>query len=232
MTTDSHEPLQQHPAAAYYAAPGQAPPGPAKDLTALGVLAFTTAAAATLCTCVAAVVLGRAARFRARDGLDAVDWSLAVYYVATGLAMIAVLAGFVTGSLWLHRARTNADALEPRGPHARRAGWAWGGWVTPVVALWFPFQVVRDVRRATAPLQSVALIGFWWSLFLATEIGLWYSINLQGDALARFETADLARDLSVMTAAVMVAALAGWGQVLWVITAEQHARMYGDRAPA
>jgi hypothetical protein len=32
--------------------------------------------------------------------------------------------------------------------------------------------------------------------------------------------------MSVVTAAVMVAALAGWGQVLRVITLEQHARMY------
>jgi hypothetical protein len=228
MTTDSQHPSQQptHPAAAYYDAPGQVPSAQAKDLTALGVLAFVSAAVTTVCTCVAAVVIGRAARLRARDGLDAFDWSLAVYYVATGLALLALVAGFVTGSLWLHRARRNAEALEPDGRHARSAGWAWGGWVTPVVALWFPFQVVRDVRRALSPLQSAALIGFWWTLFLASEVGLRTSINLQGDALARFDNADLARQMSVVTAAVMVAALAGWGQVLRVITLEQHARMY------
>jgi hypothetical protein len=230
MTTDSQQPLEQHPAAAYYAPPGQAPPGQAKDLTALGVLAFTSAAAATLCTCVAAVVLGRAARLRARDGLDAVDWSLAVYYVATGLALLGLVAGFVTGSLWLHRARRNVEALEPGGHHTRRAGWAWGGWVTPVVAPWFPFQVVRDVRRALSPLQGAALVGFWWTLFLASEVGLRASLDLQGDALARFDHADVARQMSVITAAVMVAALAGWGQVLRVITLEQHARMYGRAA--
>ena len=39
--------------------------------------------------------------------------------------------------------------------HARRSGWAWGGWVTPVVALWFPFQVVRDVRQAVSPHSTV-----------------------------------------------------------------------------
>ena len=226
MTTESHQPLQQHPAAAYYAAPGQAPHAQPRDLAALGVLAFTSAAVATACTCVAAVVLGRAARLRARDGLDAFDWSLAVYYVATGLALAALLAGFVTGSLWLHRARKNAEALEPQRRHARSAGWAWGGWVTPVVALWFPFQVVRDVRRALSPRESAALIGFWWTLFLASEVGVRTSLNLQGDALARFGNAVVAQQMSVITAAVMLAALAGWGQVLRVVTLEQHARMY------
>ena len=45
-------------------------PAPAitKDLTALGVLAFVTAAIATVCTCVVALVLPRAARIRAGGG--------------------------------------------------------------------------------------------------------------------------------------------------------------------
>jgi hypothetical protein len=227
MTTDSQPP---HPAAAYYAAPGQVPPGQAKDLTALGVLAFVSAATTTLCTCLAALVLGRAARLRAQDGLDTVDWSLAVYYAGTALALLGMAAGFVTGAMWLHRARKNAEVLVPDGRYVRRAGWAWGGWVTPVAALWFPFQVVRDVRRALAPEATSALIGCWWALFLATEIGVRASLNLQGDALVHFENAASARQLSVITAAVMVAALAGWGQVLRVVTVEQHTRMYADRS--
>jgi hypothetical protein len=190
-------------------------------------LAFATAAAATLGTCVAAAVLDRAARVRAEDGIEAVDWSLAVYYVGTGLALVGLVAGWVTGSLWLHRARRNAEVLDPDRPHVRRAGWAWGGWVTPVVALWFPFQVVRDVRRALSPAQSTALLGCWWTLFLATEIGWRTSLNLQGDALVSFENAASARQMSVLTAAVMVAALAAWAEVLRVITLEQHERMYG-----
>ena len=214
-----------HPAAAYYASANTAPAS-TKDLTALGVLAFVTAAIATVCTCVVALVLPRAARIRAGQGADAVDWSLGVYYAASGLALVGLVSGFVTGSMWLHRARRNAEVLVPDGQHARRAGWAWGGWVTPLVALWFPFQVVRDVRRALSPMETSALIGFWWALFLASEIGVRTSLNLQGDALVRLENAASARQWSVITAAVMLAALAGWGQVLRAITLEQHERMY------
>ncbi len=225
MSHDAHD----HPAAAYYA-PATGAPAVTKDLTALGVLAFVTAAIATFCICVVALVLPRAARIRAGGGPDAVDWSLGVYYAATALALIGLLAGFVTGSMWLHRARKNAEVLAPAGRHTRRAGWAWGGWVTPLVALWFPFQVVRDVRRALAPMETSALIGFWWALFLASEIGVRTSLNLQGDALVRLENAADARQWSVITAAVMIAALAGWGQVLRAITLEQHERMYGGAA--
>ena len=171
-----------------------------------------TAAIATVCTCVVALVLPRAARIRAGRGMDAVDWSLGVYYAATALALLGLVAGFVTGSMWLDRARKNAEVLAPDGRHTRRAGWAWGGWVTPFVALWFPFQVVRDVRRALSPMETSALIGFWWALFLASEIGVRTSLNLQGDALVRLENAADARQWSIITAAVMIAALAGGGR--------------------
>ena len=63
MSQDEHD----HPAAAYYASATGAP-GIAKDLTALGVMAFVTAAIATVCTCVVALVLPRAARIRAGGG--------------------------------------------------------------------------------------------------------------------------------------------------------------------
>jgi TRAP-type C4-dicarboxylate transport system permease small subunit len=224
------QPQEHHPAAAYYA-PESVAPTTAKDLSALGVLAFVTAAIATFATSVVALVLPRATRIRAGRGADAVDWSLGVYYAATALALGGMVAGFVSGSLWLHRARRNAEALVPDGRHTRRAGWAWGGWVTPFVALWFPFQVVRDVRRALSPMETSALIGFWWALFLATEIGIRSSLNLQGDALVRLENAATARQWSVITAAVMIAALAGWGQVLRAITLEQHERMYPRTNP-
>lgn len=221
---------QEHPrpdaAAAYYS---DRPVAAARDLTALGVLAFAAAAVATVSTCAAALVLGRASRLRAEQGLEAVDWSLAVYYAATVLGFVALALGWVTASLWLHRARRNAEALDPSAPHALAAGWAWGGWVTPVVALWFPFLLVRDVRRATTPRAPSALLGCWWALFLAVEVGTWASFNLQGSALASFQHAALAQRVSVVTAALMVAALAAWGQVLWAVTAEQHARMRADR---
>ncbi len=217
---------QPHPAAAYYEGPTSGP-APARDLSALGVLAFVTAALATLCTCVSALVLVRAVHVRLVGGPDAVDWSLGVYYAATGVGLLSLVAGWVTGSMWLRQARINAEALDPDAHHARRAGWAWGGWVTPVVALWFPFQVVRDVRRALSPLESSALVACWWVLFVAAEIGLRASLNLQSDAVVRFENVATAQQMSAITAAVMVAALAGWAQVLRVITVEQHQRMYG-----
>jgi hypothetical protein len=45
--------------------------------------------------------------------------------------------------------------------------------VCPVVSLWFPFQIVRDVQAATNPHgRRTALIGWWWAAFLVLNLTL------------------------------------------------------------
>lgn len=69
--------------------------------------------------------------------------------------------------VWLHRAH-RSDRMDPSWQQ-RRSGWAIGGWLVPVVNLWFPFQVVSDLRRAArgdAREPSYALQWCWWIAFL------------------------------------------------------------------
>ena len=87
----------------------------------------------------------------------------------------AIVAAYVLTCLWLRRVRTNADAIDPI-PHTRSSGWVWAGWWVPVVSLWFPFQIVRDIRDISKPPYSPnALIGWWWTAWLgyllASRIG-------------------------------------------------------------
>ena len=228
MTYPPQEPPQQpqHAAAAYYPVPAHAP-DPPKELTTLGVLAFSTAALATLFTCVDATVVGRAIRHgAAAEEIDTLDWSVAIYALGSVLTALSLLAGWVTGSMWLYRARKNAEVLEPRRHHARRAGWAWGGWICPIVSFWFPFQVVRDVHRATSPLRPSATVGWWWALFLLMLVGRRIS-DVESDAT----TADAsgAQGVAIFFAVVMVVALGLWGLLLHRITKDQHERIHGGR---
>jgi hypothetical protein len=221
-----HEP-PQHPAAAYYPAPAYAP-APPKDLTAMGVLAFATATLATVFSAVNASVVGRAVRTGGENAAD-VHWSLAVYYIGTVLGLLALLAGWITGAMWLHRARKNAEAFNPTFHHTRSAGWAWGGWVCPVVNLWFPFQVVRDTHRAVSPLGAWPVIGWWWAFWIAYVVLDRISSGVQDDALVHANNASGAQVFAILVAAILVAALACWGLVLRRVTREQHALMYGGR---
>jgi uncharacterized protein DUF4328 len=227
--TYTPEPPQQpqHPAASYYPAPAFAPEPP-KNLTVLGVLAFASASLATLFTAVDASVIGRAVRTGGDQGdLESIDWSVGVYYLGNVLTFAALVGAWVTGSMWLFRARKNAEVLAPGYHHARSSGWAWGGWVCPIVSFWFPFQLVRDVHKAVTPLSLTSVIGWWWALFLTVVIGWRISDRVESDALASGTGASGVQGFAIFLAVVMVAALLAWGLVLRKITVEQHARMYG-----
>ncbi|MEU3567657.1 DUF4328 domain-containing protein [Kitasatospora sp. NPDC036755] len=89
------------------------------------------------------------------------------------VTLIATAAAFVT---WFHRVRVNAEAFDPHG-HRFRRGWAIGGWVTPVVALWFPRQIAGDIWQASTrpdasgvrlPAPQI-LINLWWAAFLLSN---------------------------------------------------------------
>lgn len=66
--------------------------------------------------------------------------------------------------VWLWRARINAESC---GWQQRRArGWAFWGWVIPIVSLWIPFQLLGDIWRAGLPerkrTRTAWLPGLWW----------------------------------------------------------------------
>ena len=84
----------------------------------------------------------------------------------------AVVLSGILAMVWTWRVRVNADVLAPY-HHARARGWAWAGWITPIVSLWFPRQVLRDVDRAdktalgsTRSGTEPAPVGYWWGFYL------------------------------------------------------------------
>jgi O-antigen/teichoic acid export membrane protein len=212
-----------------YAAPAPLPayaPQAPKDLTAFGVLAFATAAASTVLTAATASLAGSAARHADAD--DELDWTFALFGLGSILTVLALVAGWVTASLWLHRARKNAEALNPAFEHKRSAGWAWGGWVCPIVSFWFPFQVVRDVHRSVSPTSTTSVIGWWWALFVTYLVVDRFTGRIDVDA----RHAEGLQSAWVFLTVVMVAALVLWGLVLRTVTREQHQRMYAGPVAA
>ncbi|MEU6262415.1 DUF4328 domain-containing protein [Saccharopolyspora shandongensis] len=101
--------------------------------------------------------------------LEAAD--LITTLVAIPALLVSIAAGVVF-LIWLWRARINAELLGGRSAHRRSRGWAIGGWFGPVVNLWFPYQVVSDIWRASAPRRQApgGLIIAWWVLFVAVTI--------------------------------------------------------------
>lgn len=217
-----------HPATPYYQPPAGSPAAP-KNLTVLAVLAFAAAAVATIFQVIGTSLVARAARTGGdRNGTyEDVDWSVLAQYFSSLLCAVAFIGAWVAASMWLYRARKNAEAIEPTYLHTRSAGWAWAGWVVPVVSLWFPFQVVRDVHSVSTRYRTSRLLGWWWGLFIAMEIVWRWVSRMTDEALSTGTNAGGAQSGNVFLTMLMVAALVLWGLVLRKITLAQHSLVYG-----
>ncbi|WP_380162723.1 DUF4328 domain-containing protein [Kineococcus sp. R86509] len=117
-----------------------------------------------------------------------------VYDTITSLAWLAL---FIVTGIWLTRLRRNADQLAPWFHHQRAWGWAWAGWLVPIVSLWFPFQVVRDAVTASASADTTSVaaasrppFGLWWATWLVSTI--------LGNLALQVSTVDTAADLRVV----------------------------------
>jgi hypothetical protein len=154
---------------------GSTPPAtPAATGTAqpLGVLTPLTVGFAVLYVL---LQLPRYALARGAEATWVADGSvidLTPYEVLDLVGTLVLLGSFVVTCLWLWRARVNVEVLEPGAGHARGRAWVWAGWLVPVVSLWFPYQVVRDVLRVRWLRRGGARVGWWWASFLLYT-GVW-----------------------------------------------------------
>lgn len=120
-----------------------------------------------------------------------------LYVIATGIWFVAYIATAVVFVIWLFRARSNAESITPI-PHRRHPAWLIFGWVTPVVALWFPKQIVDDIWTTSVggdkgfdgrfSLRLAPRSGLVWAWWLTWLITTWvantaYRVASKGDEL-------------------------------------------------
>ena len=83
--------------------------------------------------------------------------------------------------VWFRRARINAECHGY--PQRRARGWAFWGWIVPIVNIWFPFQIMGDIWRAGLPAwqrRKIAwLPALWWTSWLIS--GLSFGAQAKSD---------------------------------------------------
>lgn len=143
------------------------------------------------------------------------------------LVVVLEIAAAVVTIVWLWKSRTFAETVSPGWPHARSRVWVWLGWFVPVVAFWFPYQVVRDVRAATLRVQGQGP-GGWWAAWLVFGFATNASARLLGSDSPDVWVALPVFD-GVAAAAVVVAALL-WAKIVREVSTGQRAATDGVSA--
>ena len=162
-----------------------------------------------------------------------------VFALANGALSLLYLASAVLWIIWFYRARSNINAWYPSGPDGqnsagqrRSTGWAIGAWFCPIVNLWFPYTIAKDILDATerdvrGGTARRPLLGWWWALFvLLLVLGLAQSGERSGKSLDQLSTYT---DTVVVGLVVRIVGLVLAILVVARITAAQSAR--SERRP-
>ena len=136
--------------------------------------------------------------------------------------------------MWIHQASKNLVAL---GVHYQRfsPGWAVGWWFVPVMSLFRPYQVMKEIWRGSYPDIGIgdqaawrnvpvsSLLGWWWAALLlhgwVLNVGI--KLFIRGETVSQVITADwifVVGDVIEIMASILVFAL------VWQITSNQEKR--------
>ena len=99
--------------------------------------------------------------------------------------IIAFITSIVFFILWFRRAYYN---LQVRTGNCRHSdGWAAGSWFVPIICLYRPYQIMKELAVETSSLLSITsgkevksdtdIIGIWWALWIFTNYIVKYGMN-------------------------------------------------------
>jgi hypothetical protein len=143
-----------------------------------------------------------------------------------GLSGLLQLATGVVTMIWLYQAYGSQEADPSLLPNAR--WWTIGGWFIPVISLWRPFQIIRDLYLATtspspsgiglAPVVVPRSFGWWWACYLLGTTLTTAALRLTGDDAGGLGQLQASVILDLAGQAVLIAAAVLFIRVLHSIT--------------
>ncbi len=100
----------------------------------------------------------------------------AIYDLLPPLERILRVAGIVAYLFWVYRISSNARALGGR--LSISPGWAVGYQVIPIVNLWMPFSIMKEIAQtSSADLRTVQR---WWGALIATLASVVFTTAVVG----------------------------------------------------
>ena len=103
-----------------------------------------------------------------------------------GLAVYAVTV--IVFAMWIYLVSSNLESLSTRGQRFS-PGWAVGWWFVPIMNLWRPYQVVKEIWKGSDPdmvgekaerweqASAWPFLGWWWGVWVIGGIVGWSSFS-------------------------------------------------------
>jgi hypothetical protein len=118
--------------------------------------------------------------------MDAIDANDNRQLLLAVLGFVALIVSAVTFIMWFRRAYYNLSLLDRTLSHTD--GWAAGAWFVPILSLFRPFQIMREMFVHTNsvlrlniegfPINNrLTLLGWWWALWIISNI--WGNISFR-----------------------------------------------------
>ncbi len=122
---------------------------------------------------------------------DELTWNDLREFAISILHIIIYITSGVVFIMWFRRAYFNLG-LRMRVNHDD--GWAAGGWFVPIISLYRPYQMIKEIDEGTSVLiekrsahpekENGGLIGIWWALWIISgilgQISFRKSLNANG----------------------------------------------------
>lgn len=129
----------------------------------------------------------------------------AIYFITYIVSVFTFIMWFRRAYFNLHQKVTNLSFSE---------GWAAGGWFVPIVCLYYPYKIMKEIYVETKKLftkkglsekvnYSTSYLGWWWAL--------WIISNIIGQFIFRvsLKSADTIDNLMITTVAQMISNILG-----------------------
>lgn len=193
----------------------------------LGIWAVALAAIyASLFTIASLFSPAAAAEYRWALDVGRLDETFTLYDTVAAVASLFLLPAAILGVVWLWRARHNTLVFDPQARHERGSVWVIIGWIVPIVAFWFPYQVVRDVVRNSVRRPLGPVLGLWWASWLVAMI-LGNLADQQVDTVFSEPTVAGLTALPFLAIVAAIATIVGaifWARIILSVSRAQHAR--------
>jgi hypothetical protein len=99
------------------------------------------------------------------------------------LYLIAFITSIVTFILWFRRAYANLTLAYGKLNHDE--GWAAGAWFVPILSLYRPYQMMKELYQKTAALLNEKLHAYYIEF---TFLGLWWTLWIVGNVVGNIST--------------------------------------------